>query len=340
MKTVSVIVPVYNVESYLKRCLNSLVNQTLNDIELILVNDASTDNSLNILKNYASEYNNIIVIDSKVNLRQGGARNLGIQKATGEYIGFVDSDDWVSLDMFEKLYKKAVETNSDVVDSDYHIANDDSILEVVTSNTTHQLGDLTLSKKKSLIINTGRMWTKIFKREIFSKHNISFPEKLTYEDNPVLPILLANAQKLSKVEEPLYFYFKNTNSTTTIKDSYHHFDRLKTSIILLEEFKDRALFDTYQEELEYRFTELYYMNTIYICLSKFRRPEVDYLLKMRKYMRENFPEYRKNQYFNLVGRRTRIISKINDINPYILVSLYNFYNKSKNLNPYKKSGVN
>jgi glycosyltransferase involved in cell wall biosynthesis len=327
MPNVSVVVPIYNVEKYLKRCLESLVNQTLKHIEIILINDASTDNSLTIMREYESKYNNIKVIDSKENLKQGGARNLGVQIAKGDYIGFVDSDDWIDVHMYEKLYAKAMETNSDVVDSDYYVSDGNKILDSVISNTADQIGELTNEKKKKLILNNGRMWTKIFKRELFIDNDIKFPERLFYEDNPVVPLLLVHAKRLEKVNEPLYYYFKNLESTTTTNNSYHHFDRLKTSIILLEEFENRSLYEQFKEEIEYRFSELYYINTIKICLTKFDKPEINLLFEIRNYMKINFNDYRKNKYFNRIRAKLRFVSKINDIQPNIIVTFYNVYKR-------------
>src|SRR5665647_2462820 len=110
MSLVSIIVPIYNAEQYLHRCIDSLLSQTLDDIEIILVNDASPDRSIDIMNDYQKKSpGKIVVIDSKVNLRQGGARNLGIKAAKSKYIGFIDSDDWVSDRMFETLYSAMVQ---------------------------------------------------------------------------------------------------------------------------------------------------------------------------------------------------------------------------------------
>jgi len=327
MVKVSIIIPIYNVEEYLKRCLDSLVNQSLKDIEIIIVNDASTDNSIKIMREYESKYKTIKVIDSPVNLRQGGARNLGIDIAKGEYIGFVDSDDWVDIKMYEKLYSKAVIANSDVVDSDYFVSDGTNVLETVTSNTKEQLGESTSVQKKSLILNSGRMWTKIFKTSLFIDNNIRFPEKLSYEDNPVVPLLLAHAKSLEKVNEPLYYYFKNTLSTTTTKNSMHHFDRLKTSIMLLEGFKKHGLYDEFKEEVDFIFLELYYVNTIKICLANYDIPQIDRLYQIRDYMKTNFKDYRKNKYFNRIGKKDKVLSKINDWDPSLIAKSFNIYKK-------------
>ena len=113
MPKVSIIIPVFNAEKYLEKCLDSLVNQTLEDIEIICIDDGSTDNSLEILKTYEQKDKRIKVLQ-QTNKKQGAARNYGIREAIGEYIGFVDSDDWAELDMFEKLYNKAISTDSDI----------------------------------------------------------------------------------------------------------------------------------------------------------------------------------------------------------------------------------
>lgn len=120
MINVSVIVPVYNTEKYLQDCIDSLLNQTLENIEIIFVNDASSDSSLSILEeNQKFNASKMKVINSTENLRQGGARNIGLRVAKGEYIGFVDSDDYIAPDMYEELYNKAISGNYDVVFSQF-----------------------------------------------------------------------------------------------------------------------------------------------------------------------------------------------------------------------------
>ena len=121
--SVSIIIPVYNAVSYIHKCLNSLVDQSIENYEIICVNDASTDETLSVLESYAHRYSNIIVINHQINKRQGGARNTGIRTARGMYIGFVDSDDWVEKNMYKELYEEAKKYDLDVVDTDYDIIN-------------------------------------------------------------------------------------------------------------------------------------------------------------------------------------------------------------------------
>ena len=151
MKNLSIIVPVYNMaaEGKLNFCLDSLLNQTISDYEIIAVDDCSTDHSMEILQEYAERYpDRVKAIHSPENRRQGGAKNLGLAQATGKWIGFIDSDDWIAPDMYEKLLKKAEETGADVVGCDYHITYEHSmkISRVVQNNTMEQTGVLTAEK--------------------------------------------------------------------------------------------------------------------------------------------------------------------------------------------------
>ena len=146
----SVIVPVYNMaaEGKLNYCLDSLVNQTIDDYEIIAVDDCSTDNSLEILRTYEIKYpDKLKVIASSVNRKQGGAKNLGLEAAKGEWIGFIDSDDWITPDFYEKLLQRAKETGADMVGCDYHLTGEHSMAvgQVVCNNRPEQTGELNLS---------------------------------------------------------------------------------------------------------------------------------------------------------------------------------------------------
>ena len=154
----SVIVPVYNMAEgdKLSFCMNSLVNQTIEDYEIIAVDDCSTDRSLEILRSYERKYpEKVKVIASPENRRQGGAKNLGLAKAQGEWIGFIDSDDWVCDDYYEKLLKKAEETGADMVGCDYHLTGEHSmqIGQIVHNNKPSQAGILNEEKYRSLILS-------------------------------------------------------------------------------------------------------------------------------------------------------------------------------------------
>ena len=167
---VSVIIPVYNAEKYLRNCLDSIINQTLSDIEIICINDGSTDSSLEILNDYIQRDSRIILINQK-NSGQGKARNKGISVARGDYIAFIDNDDWVDNNYFEELYNTAIKNNSDVV----LCGAKEYIDEVTNKKDLIIFNDNDLYKIKYEMVNDSvAPWIKIYKRDFIVNNNISF----------------------------------------------------------------------------------------------------------------------------------------------------------------------
>ena len=202
---ISLIIPVYNVEKYLKQCLESVINQTLQEIEIICVNDGSTDNSPKILKEYAQKYKRIKIIN-KENAGLGAARNTGIEHATGEYIGFIDSDDWVDTSMYEKLYKNAEVHNSDIVMCPIHLFSDNnkeikhnlSYFSLECFDESFDDGVFDYKKTKDFIFKIAvTAFNKIYKTEFVKKINAKFPEGLIFEDNPFFYQTYLNAHRVS-----------------------------------------------------------------------------------------------------------------------------------------------
>ena len=190
MVDVSVIIPVYNVEKYIKRCLDSLVNQTLENIEFILVDDGSPDGSAEIIKEYADKFPNKIVYLYQDNAGQGAARNAGYRIAKGKYIGYVDSDDYVDTNMFKKLYDKAKEDNSDMVICGCYNVDEE---------TGHMVSDCNQDIHKLDIENAifGKMavWNKLYRRELID--GIEFRSKVWYEDLDFTIRVISKAQCLA-----------------------------------------------------------------------------------------------------------------------------------------------
>lgn len=223
---VSIIVPVYNVEEYLVKCLDSLVNQTLKDIEIICINDGSTDNSLEILNAYAQRDNRIIVID-KENEGQGIARNLGISRAKGEFIGFVDPDDWVSLEMYEKMYNQAKELDSEIVICDFIKYRDwdgRSWKHHFWNQATYdyEIEDLDVPTYenvdkdfvyKSLLVSPCYSVNRIYKNEFLRNNNIYFSGTRCFEDVIFIIDAMHLAQKISYIDRAYYIYRLRKNST-------------------------------------------------------------------------------------------------------------------------------
>ena len=211
---VSIIVPVYNVEKYLEESLDSLVNQTLKEIEIICINDASPDNSLDILHRYKKKYINLIkIIDLKKNVGSGYARNHGLDVAQGEYIVFVDPDDYVDITMCEKLYNMAKKKSADIIQFDYIEFWENNNKNDVYHNTKQKYfheSQLCASKEK-FISKAGVMpWLRFYHRFIWEE--IRFPELFPGEDVAVYIFPLIKAKKIMKFEGILYFYRRRAGS--------------------------------------------------------------------------------------------------------------------------------
>ncbi|MDR0942507.1 MAG: glycosyltransferase [Holosporales bacterium] len=217
----SVIVPIYNAEKYLKDCLDSLINQSFRNMEIILVDDGSTDNSYDICKEY-SELDDRITIIRQKNQKQGAARNRGMEAATGKYVGFVDSDDYVDLNYFETLIKAARKHNADMtVSSVVKIKNNKRKTKwrFKTEETFCSDFDkfIVCSQNKNL-----SPWNKIYKKEFLEKYKIKFPEGVFFEDGLFTVKAVHYANRFVSVPNVVYFYRKNPNSTINSKQTEKH----------------------------------------------------------------------------------------------------------------------
>jgi len=211
---VSVIIPVYNAEKYLSKCIESIINQTYKNIEIILINDGSTDNSSNICDAYISKDNRIKVIH-KQNEGVSTARNLGIEEAKGEYISFVDSDDWLVPDAYERIMHCISKYNVDVVMFEYFVDN-------YNGNEIHKtypkLNGLMNREKaiKTTISSVNRfVWSKVFSRKIFG--GLKFDTTIHFgEDTLFSAYVIDKANKIYYMSRPLYHYFQSENSATRL----------------------------------------------------------------------------------------------------------------------------
>lgn len=254
---VSIIVPVYNAEQYLEKCLDSLVNQTLKDIEIILINDGSPDNSEVIIKKYLKIYNNIKYI-KKDNGGVSSARNEGLKHVQGEYIGFVDSDDYVKIDMFEKMYNKIIKDKSDIIICDmvYELNGKD-----ISDTNFKDFG--ILNKNEAMLMYLDNSYfrahpvNKIYKKELFT--GITFPEGEVFEDPATFYKLLHKSNKISFINEKLYFYSQeNSESITKRKFNLKNIVLLSHYEKMIEFFKNNG----YSKEIYEAGERLYFIGAV------------------------------------------------------------------------------
>ena len=227
MSKISVIVPIYNAEAYLNRCLDSIINQTYSDLEIILINDGSTDNSLDICLEYASKDKRIVVYN-QTNKGISKARNKGIELATGDYIGFVDSDDIISPRMYETLYNL-------MTDEKCLIAGCQYTKFTSSCNFKEDKNYISYTKEEALKKNLNEeisnfLWDKLIKEELFN--DIKFKENMIFEDLDVIYRLIGKVDKIVISDSILYGYFQR-------EDSYVHTYSYEKIINYLNVYKDK-----------------------------------------------------------------------------------------------------
>lgn len=219
MAKISVLVPIYNVENYLRECLDSLINQTLRDIEIICINDGSTDSSTQILEEYAQKDNRIKVIN-KSNSGYGNSMNIGLEQAAGEYVGIVEPDDFVKTTMFEDLYGLAKKNDADIVKSEYYAYT-------TQNNQARKTGRFARFRTNKVInvFNTPGLvrmqpsiWTAIYKREFLKASDIRFLETpgASFQDTSFAFKVLAKAQRIV-LSPNAYYYYRQDNASSSVK---------------------------------------------------------------------------------------------------------------------------
>lgn len=232
---VSVIIPVYNSQRFLKRCLDSIINQTLKEIEIICINDGSTDNSAEILNEYKKKDSRIVIINQE-NKGIGQTRNTGLNNANGEFIGFVDSDDWVDNNYFEKLYDAANKYNSDIAAGDFYREGKIFKTRKLKYCGEEYITDVAEKYKKCGIPKYNYVWNKIYRTDKVKKYlfdNVKF-----YEDIFWLCKVIFYLKDLVTVGNTFYHYTKNSKSTVTSKSETHKSCYIKSSRNMIEFMKN------------------------------------------------------------------------------------------------------
>ena len=285
MIKVSIIVPVYNVEKYIHKCLDSLVNQTLKELEFIFVNDGSPDNSPKIIKEYQKKDKRIKLLN-KENGGHASARNLGLEHAKGEYIAFLDSDDYVKENMYEILYNRAKKDNLDIVICNNYLVYKDSTVE----------NDPGITNKKEKIISPREYttlspspWNKIIRHEYLNQEKFKFPEGIIYEDLASIPLLGLSNPKIVYLNTCLHYYVQSDSSTMRNKEYKSKYEDIFTAI---EYLYTNMIDKGYNKELEYMLTyHLLYLGSLNFYQYK-KYNQIDRIaIAMKKY----FPKWYQNE---------------------------------------------
>lgn len=295
---VSIIVPVYNVEPYLRQCLNSLVNQSLKEIEILVINDGSPDNSQAIIDEFALNYPKVIKSIIKKNGGVSETRNVGIKQATGEYIGFVDSDDYIDSTMFEKLYLQAQKTGAEIVVCDYVKDFGDEVQQTNNINNWNIFNNSIKDQPKLLFQAKPYLWNKLYQRKFFLQTKLIFPVGQVFEDSAIIYQLLYLANKVAVVNEQLYFYrFKRDDSIiNTVNENI--FDIFKSCDSILGFFKKQP---EYQQNLTPVIQKLclYHLFARIKTLSHSNDRALTrrFINELYSYMNLNLPNWKQDEYF-------------------------------------------
>lgn len=301
MTKVSVILPVYGVAQYIEKCAQSLLDQTLEEMEFIFVDDHGPDNSIELVKNMIAGHRReqqFVFLKPEHNVGAGMARNFGIPFAKGEYIAFVDSDDWIEPDMFEKLYNEAlVQGGVDMcccqISKDFL---DGSPSETV-KNPDFAPGVLTDESKRYFLTHYVSLFsTYIYRREMIERNEIHFPESRSADDSFFVTGALVFAKSMAHVDEPLYHYILRPGSVTTTKDSTKYEKRLATFSSLMSYLKAKGVYEEYKDEVDFIYFKKGYLSSVFNYVSNSTEPKKAVLNKIRVEMECQIPNYKSNPY--------------------------------------------
>ena len=307
--SLSIIIPVYNVEKYLRKCLDSVLDQDINDYEIIVVNDGSKDNSQSIIEEYKNKYPNLFKAYIKPNGGLSSARNFGVKHAQGIYMCFIDSDDYVEKNHYKKMLDLAIKEDSDLVVTDFEY-----IWENNPNKTLYKKGIETGAdnNRRAIFLSPLFSWNKMYKKELFDKLECKYPEGLWYEDIPVTLRFAAHCNKISYLNELGFHYLQRESSIMGTSYSEKMEDIFTIYQILYDSFKNDNLFEEYKEEMEYSFVEAL------LIYGAFRFLRTDHYKELMKksftFVKTHFPNYSNNKYLYKLGYKNRFFLKTHNEN--------------------------
>ena len=316
MVKVSVIIPVYGVEKYIERCVIALFKQTLDEIEYIFIDDCTPDNSIRIVQkvllNFPNRKKQVVIHKMEHNSGQAKVREWGIKNAKGEYIASCDSDDWISEDMYERMYNKAIEDHSDVVFCDYNLVKDEGIVIkkgfVLNAHCHNDIVEKMFSQDIPYCL-----WNKLIRKSLFLESDLIFPSKSHGEDMALCLQIIAVAPKISYIEQPFYYYRYDSNTL------YHN----ESEKSILKKFyavvENVSIVENYyrKKNLEARFSK----SIMYIKLTS--RDKLLPLLSLDKYYRLWKHTFSEINYKLLFNNKIKIVHKVKFLLVYTKLHLFN-----------------
>ncbi len=299
MPKISIIVPVYQTEPYLKTCLDSLVGQSLEDVEILVINDGSTDGSQAIIDEYCRLYPQKIRSYVQPNAGQAAARNRGIRDAAGEYLFFVDSDDYLETDACQKAYEYAVENDLDVVCFGMYRE----------SQRGCEPMDYALADSPRMdayyVLNEASPCNKLIRSRLFFEHGLGFTERRIYEDLELIPQLVLHTRKIGYRKDCLYHYVIHPSSTMR-QSGYNA--KLLDIFLVMDTLKEKFYHTEYRRELEFLFIEhlLHAATLRFLCYEQAKEQRE----RIRRVMQSSFPRWRQNPYYKQQHWKYKLVCEL------------------------------
>lgn len=313
---VSLIIPVYNIEDYLEKCLDSVEQQTYKEAEIIIVNDGSTDNSPAIIDKYTAKNANFKSFTIK-NSGLGGARNFGLTKATGDYVVFLDSDDYIAPDCLEKFVAAAQNNGSDiVVCNSCDVTEDGTIIRYTRnnlSNTTTSLYD-----SPEILLNRPCAWAKMYRKSLFE--GLSYVAREWYEDLRLTPKLFLKANKITFIDDSLFFYVQRAGSIMNNSNIQRNLEIVTALEDLIAYFKEKGVYETFKQELEFLIIDHIVVAGITRVILCDNADKKGVLKKLEEYI-SGFEGLYNNKYISTLSSNKRLILKFNKHKLYFLTHL-------------------
>lgn len=305
MPTFSIIVPIYNIESYLPKCINSVLAQKYQDFELLLIEDGSPDNSGRVIDEYAERFPDIIRAIHQPNGGAGAARNNGIRLAQGEYLLFVDGDDYLDDTLLSDLAAAIEKTPAELYLFGAHVERDG-----VKVGELHELvepGKLcSAASAPNLFFGIMAPWNRAYKKSLFD--NIEFASKVWYEDIRVVTKVNALAKSAIRLEKPYYHYLQREGSAMNNKNSGRNVEIIYAFDDIVSWFRAQNLWDTYREEVTFlAISHLLIAATVRVLQIDRKHQLIE---DFRSYMEKNFPDFEQNKYLSTLDGNKKLIYKL------------------------------
>ena len=304
MKAVSIIIPTYNVEGYIGICLESIMKQTMQNFEIIIIDDGSKDKSHDVALEYQKKYPDKIRAYKQENTGQGGARNKGITLAEGEYILFVDSDDTVETTLVEKTYQLAKKTDADMVLFDAYVTDEEGKVLTIMKGCNIDAKEISVKKYPKVLLEYPCPWNKLYRKSIFDNPDMRFPTGMWYEDLVGACIFLSNARKIEVLAEPLYYYMQRSTSVMHSRADEKNLEIMKAMELIIEYFKKKGVYEQYYSVLE----SLGIYHVLIAAAGRCVRADKNSKMakQMMEYMNERFPQWPENEYMQTISKANKL----------------------------------